>query len=90
MSDRDVEDLAPDTWLIPDGSAAQAESHNELERMCTSAECTARIFSSVGKLDVMVLDNAQIAARLGLSEKTLRKHITRIFEKMRVETRAHA
>ncbi|OGA65037.1 MAG: helix-turn-helix transcriptional regulator [Betaproteobacteria bacterium RIFCSPLOWO2_12_FULL_65_14] len=168
--------------LIPDSSPAQAESYNELERMCTSPECAARIFSSVGKLDVMDLaprvacptlvlhargdasvpleegrliaglipnarfvqldgrnhillphetawkqffdalrafvgtgagaagafpglsereaqvleliarghDNAQIAARLELSEKTVRNHITRIFEKMQVETRAQA
>src|SRR3970282_2491967 len=41
--------------LIPDSSPAQAESYNELERMCTSPECAARIFSSVGKLDVMDL-----------------------------------
>jgi DNA-binding CsgD family transcriptional regulator/pimeloyl-ACP methyl ester carboxylesterase len=166
--------------LIPDSSAEQAASYNELERMCASAECAARIFSSVGKLDVMDLtakvqcptlvmhaqgdasvpyeegrliagaiansrfvllhgrnhillphelawkeffaefraflggtttaaidelsarenevldliarghDNAQIAARLDLSEKTVRNHITRIFEKLHVETRAQA
>lgn len=170
--------------LIPDSSAEQAESYNELERMCTSPQCAARIFSSVGKLDVMDLapevkcptlvlhargdasvpfeegrviagvvpkarfvllegrnhillphepawhqffaelrvfvpagderesasslaglsvreaevlqliarglDNAQIAARLDLSEKTVRNHITHIFEKMQVENRARA
>lgn len=168
--------------LIPDSTAEQAASYNELERMCTSPECAARIFSSVGKLDVMDLaprvrcptliahaqgdasvpyeegrliaglipnsrfvllqgrnhillphegawkqffrefrafvrggagegsdfaglsdregqvldliarglDNAQIAARLELSEKTVRNHITHIFEKMQVETRAQA
>ena len=36
------------------------------------------------------LDNAQIAARLDLSEKTVRNHITHIFEKMQVESRAQA
>jgi pimeloyl-ACP methyl ester carboxylesterase/DNA-binding CsgD family transcriptional regulator len=36
------------------------------------------------------LDNAQIAARLGISEKTVRNHITRIFAKLGVETRAQA
>lgn len=170
--------------LIPDSTPAQAESYNELERMCTSAECAARIFSSVGKFDVMEiaslvrcptlvlhargdasvpyeegrliaglipssrfvllegrnhillphetawkqffdefrafvrpasrspgddvfptlserekqvleliargLDNAQIAVRFELSEKTVRNHITHIFEKMQVETRAQA
>jgi len=36
------------------------------------------------------LDNAQIAARLGLSEKTVRNHITPIFDKLDVATRAQA
>ena len=34
------------------------------------------------------LDNAQIAARLDLSDKTVRNHITRIFAKLEVATRA--
>lgn len=36
------------------------------------------------------LDNAQIAARLALSEKTVRNHITHIFDKIGVESRAQA
>ncbi len=36
------------------------------------------------------LDNAQIAARLGLREKTVRNHITRIFAKLEVDNRARA
>jgi len=36
------------------------------------------------------LDNAQIAARLNLSEKTVRNHITSIFDKIGVESRAQA
>ena len=35
-------------------------------------------------------DNAQIAAALGLSEKTVRNHITRIFSKLHVENRPQA
>ena len=35
-------------------------------------------------------DNAQIAAHLGLSEKTVRNHITSIFDKLEVENRAQA
>ena len=36
------------------------------------------------------LDNAQIAAHLGMSEKTVRNHITRVFDKIGVENRAQA
>ena len=36
------------------------------------------------------LDNAQIAAQLGLSEKTVKNHITSIFDKLGVQTRAQA
>lgn len=36
------------------------------------------------------LDNAQIAAHLGMSEKTVRNHVTRIFDKMGVENRGQA
>jgi pimeloyl-ACP methyl ester carboxylesterase/DNA-binding CsgD family transcriptional regulator len=36
------------------------------------------------------LDNAQIAARLGVSEKTVRNHITSIFAKLQVESRSRA
>ncbi len=36
------------------------------------------------------LDNAQVAARLALSEKTVRNHITNIFAKLEVENRSQA
>ena len=36
------------------------------------------------------LDNTQAAAQLSLSEKTVRNHITSIFAKLKVETRAQA
>jgi DNA-binding NarL/FixJ family response regulator len=36
------------------------------------------------------LDNAQIAARLERSEKTVRNHITHVFDKIQVESRAQA
>ena len=35
-------------------------------------------------------DNAQIAATLGLSEKTVRNHVTHIFDKLAVENRPQA
>jgi pimeloyl-ACP methyl ester carboxylesterase/DNA-binding CsgD family transcriptional regulator len=36
------------------------------------------------------LDNAQIAAHLAMSEKTVKNHITRIFDKLAVENRSQA
>ena len=36
------------------------------------------------------LDNAQIAAQLGLAEKTVRNHITSVFDKIAVENRSQA
>ena len=36
------------------------------------------------------LDNSQIAAHLSLSEKTVRNHITRIFDKLQVDNRSRA
>jgi DNA-binding NarL/FixJ family response regulator len=45
-----------------------------------------------GILDLIAqgLDNAQIAARLALSEKTVRNNITHIFDKIGVENRSRA
>ena len=36
------------------------------------------------------LSNAQIAGRLGLSEKTVRNHVSHVFDKLGVWTRAQA
>jgi DNA-binding CsgD family transcriptional regulator len=36
------------------------------------------------------LDNAQIAAHLEMAEKTVRNHITHIFDKLGVENRSRA
>jgi pimeloyl-ACP methyl ester carboxylesterase/DNA-binding CsgD family transcriptional regulator len=55
------------------------------------------LFSALSEREAEVLgliakgiDNAQIAVRLDLSEKTVRNHITHIFEKIQVESRAQA
>lgn len=42
------------------------------------------------RLMALGLDNLQIAARLGLAEKTVRNHITPLFEKLGTATRAQA
>jgi pimeloyl-ACP methyl ester carboxylesterase/DNA-binding CsgD family transcriptional regulator len=52
-------------------------------------ELTARE-GEVLELIAQGLDNAQIAARLGLSEKTVRNNITHIFDKIGVENRSKA
>jgi DNA-binding NarL/FixJ family response regulator len=46
----------------------------------------------LGLLDLMAQgrDNAQIAAVLGLSEKTVRNHITALFDRLAVENRSQA
>jgi DNA-binding CsgD family transcriptional regulator len=46
--------------------------------------------SEVLELIAQGLDNAQIAARLALSEKTVRNNITHIFDKIQVENRPQA
>jgi pimeloyl-ACP methyl ester carboxylesterase/DNA-binding CsgD family transcriptional regulator len=53
------------------------------------AELTARE-RGVLELIAQGRDNAQIAARLGLSEKTVRNNITHIFDKLAVENRSQA
>jgi pimeloyl-ACP methyl ester carboxylesterase/DNA-binding CsgD family transcriptional regulator len=46
--------------------------------------------SELVELIAQGLENAQIAARLALSEKTVRNHITSIFAKLEVASRSHA
>ena len=59
------------------------------ERPASLAGLTAREGEIVERL-ARGLDNTQIAAQLGLSEKTVRNHITHIFDKLGVQTRAQA
>jgi pimeloyl-ACP methyl ester carboxylesterase/DNA-binding CsgD family transcriptional regulator len=67
--------------LYPPGRAARAQD--------SFPDLTARE-REVLELIARGLDNAQIAARLGLSEKTVRNNITRIFDKISVENRSQA
>lgn len=64
----------------PDRSASAADAFPAL----TAREREILEFIAQG------LDNAQIAARLALSEKTVRNNITHIFDKIQVETRSQA
>jgi pimeloyl-ACP methyl ester carboxylesterase/DNA-binding CsgD family transcriptional regulator len=65
--------------FLPAGSPNRATFPSLTER---EAQILDRIASG--------LDNAQIAAHLALSEKTVRNHITRIFDKLAVENRSQA
>ena len=67
--------------FLPGGMAAAAEPR--------IAALSPRL---LGVLDLMAegRDNAQIAAVLGLSEKTVRNHITMLFDRLEVESRAQA
>lgn len=70
----------------------------ELEAFIPRPEATAAArFSELTAREAQILeriaqglDNAQIAAHLGTSEKTVRNHITHIFDKIGVENRSQA
>jgi pimeloyl-ACP methyl ester carboxylesterase/DNA-binding CsgD family transcriptional regulator len=73
--------LAAIEAFLPAGTAPGADPR--------IASLTPRLLSL---LDLMAQgrDNAQIAAMLGLSEKTVRNHITALFDKLEVENRSQA
>jgi pimeloyl-ACP methyl ester carboxylesterase/DNA-binding CsgD family transcriptional regulator len=71
---------AMDDFYPPAGAATPVRAFPEL---------TARE-GEVLELIAQGLDNAQIAARLELSEKTVRNNITHIFDKIQVENRSQA
>jgi DNA-binding CsgD family transcriptional regulator len=52
-------------------------------------ELTPREFSVLERI-AQGMDNAELAASLGVSEKTVRNHITRLFDKIRVKHRYEA
>lgn len=58
-------------------------------RSGTFAQLTAREAGVLERL-AQGLDNAQIAAHLGISEKTVRNNVSRIFDKLAVASRAQA
>ena len=73
--------LAAIEAFLPTGTAPNADPR--------IASLTPRLLSL---LDLMaqVRDNAQIEAMLGLSEKTVRNHITALFDRLEVENRSQA
>jgi pimeloyl-ACP methyl ester carboxylesterase len=73
--------LAAIETFLPKASAANADSR--------IAALSPRLLSLLG-LMAQGRDNAQIAATLGLSEKTVRNHVTALFDKLEVENRSQA
>ena len=70
-----------------------AEAREFLGRPAASAGKLAGLSPRETELLVLMargMDNAQIAASLAISEKTVRNHITRVFAKLEVESRAQA
>ena len=66
------------------GVAAEAPAHDTAYASLTPRQRELLELIAQGR------DNAQIAATLGLSEKTVRNHITGIFSRLEVESRAQA
>jgi pimeloyl-ACP methyl ester carboxylesterase/DNA-binding CsgD family transcriptional regulator len=78
-----------DDFLSSDPGAADAGRAAAAGKPGCLPDLTARE-SEVLDLVARGLDNADIAARLGVSAKTLRNHITNIFSKLNVGSRAQA
>jgi DNA-binding CsgD family transcriptional regulator/pimeloyl-ACP methyl ester carboxylesterase len=83
LSDPTVEDTVAAVRLFLD------EGHPPNAAALLVAGLTMRERQVLG-LMALGLDNPQIAARLGLAEKTVRNHITPLFEKLGTATRAQA
>jgi pimeloyl-ACP methyl ester carboxylesterase/DNA-binding CsgD family transcriptional regulator len=78
-----------DDFLAGDSSAADQGTRTIAGRPPGLLDLTSRE-SEVLELVARGLDNADIATRLGVSAKTLRNHITNIFSKLNVTSRAQA
>jgi pimeloyl-ACP methyl ester carboxylesterase/DNA-binding CsgD family transcriptional regulator len=85
--------LESDNHLLLEQEPAFARLFDELEGFLGSPQSFAGLTAREAQILEHIaqgLDNAQIAARLDLSEKTVRNHITSIFDKIGVESRAQA
>jgi pimeloyl-ACP methyl ester carboxylesterase/DNA-binding CsgD family transcriptional regulator len=89
--------LESDNHVMLEFDPAWQRWRDEVRAFLPSAPAVDPVFSALTprERDIVELlaggrDNAQIAARLALSEKTVRNHITSIFAKLEVENRAQA
>ena len=90
--------LETDNHILLEREPAFARFFEELRlfvpsRGCAATASFAELTAREGQILEHIargLDNAQIAAHLGMSEKTVRNHITHIFDKIGVENRSQA
>ncbi|HJQ62097.1 MAG TPA: alpha/beta fold hydrolase [Burkholderiales bacterium] len=89
--------LASGNHILLEHDPAWARWREEVRAFLPSARSADTVFAALTPreselLEFMAqgLDNAQIAARLSLNEKTVRNHITSIFAKLGVENRSQA
>ena len=75
--------------FVPRANGASAGGRTSLAPDSVFAQLTARETEVIERI-AQGLDNAQIAAHLDMSEKTVRNHITHIFDKLLVENRPQA
>ena len=85
--------LDSDNHILIENEPAFARLFEELRGFLGSAPSFGGLTAREAQILAQIaqgLDNTQIAARLELSEKTVRNHITSIFDKIGVESRAQA
>ena len=90
--------LETDNHILLKAEPAFAQFFQELYAFLPrAAPAAAGVFAELTGRECEVLeliaqgrDNSQIAARIGLSEKTVRNYITQIFDKLEVENRSQA
>jgi pimeloyl-ACP methyl ester carboxylesterase/DNA-binding CsgD family transcriptional regulator len=80
--------------MLPRGDPAWEPFLAELQAFYPPGAGGLQVFTA-RELEVLThlaqgLDNARIAAKIGLSEKTVRNHMTRVFEKLNVQHRGEA
>lgn len=87
---------SPNHFMLPE-EAAWKEFVEELHAFLPAPAAEAGVFAELTVRESEVLhylargmDNHQIGAQLGISEKTVRNHVSGIFAKLGVETRARA
>ena len=89
--------LESENHLLLEGEPALRKFLDAIDEFIPLSKSVAAAFDGLTQRERAVLehvaqglDNAQIAARLGLSEKTVRNYLVAVLDKLQVETRAQA